>query len=80
MDEELGGLTQDDFVIPPVKYECKLLFINLKRTVESNCKHYLFQRYSDIYSLLKCCYRFGPHSGCAVSIYKLQTRQYDYII
>lgn len=29
MDEELGELTQDDFIIPPVKYECKfpLLFI-----------------------------------------------------
>lgn len=31
MDEELGGLTEDDFVIPPVKYECKYFFVNAKR-------------------------------------------------
>lgn len=42
MDEELGGLTEDDFVLPPVKYECKLLrlYNYLKTTIivdENTC-------------------------------------------
>lgn len=34
MDEELGGLTEDDYVLPPVKYECEYFSCEMKKFCE----------------------------------------------